>query len=104
MSWGNAGSPPYAATQKHPERQSRWLWWVYLGVGTLSWIGFVVVATKVRTRKFVSAAVVSTFLSGIAFAAYEIWPPADDVLQETDPEANVDLSSYNGIWVVAALW
>ena len=104
MSSGNAGSQGFMAGPGRQKRQSRWLWWVYLGAGTASCIGFIIVAGKVKSRKFVRAAAVSVVVCGIAFAAYGIWPPAEDVSPNADPNASVDLSTLNGDWVVLAVW
>ncbi len=74
-----------------PRRQSRWLWWVYLGWGTVSFIGLVIVAVKVQKLKFKRAAVISVVACGVGFASYVIWPPAEESACENKSETNRDL-------------
>ncbi len=104
MSSGNAGSPGFMTGPERQKRQSRWLWWVYLGWGMFSWVGFTIVALKVQTRRFVSAAVVSFVLCVTALAAAVIWPPAEELNENTNPDASGDPSTLNGGWVVLAVW
>jgi hypothetical protein len=104
MSSGNAGSQGFMAGPERQKRQSRWLWWVYLGWGMFSWVGFTIVAVKVQTRRFVRAAVVSFVLCVTALAAAVIWPSAEELNENTNPDATGDLSTLNGGWVVVAVW
>lgn len=104
MNSGKTGTEGFGVGPGWRKRRSRWLWWVYLGCGMLSCIGFTIVAVKVQNRKFVRAAVVSVVVCVVAFAAYGNWPPAEEANQKTNPDASGDLSAFNGGWVVVALW
>lgn len=88
-----------------PRRQSRWLWWVYLGLGAVSCIGFVIVAVKVQRRKFTWAAVISVVACGASFASYIVWPPAEESARENKSETDWDLGSISvSGWIFLAVW
>ena len=81
------------------------MWWVWLGMGLLSFIGFVVVALRVQNQKFRRAAVIASVSCAIAIGAYLIWPPVEATSESTSAEASSDsLAGTNGIWVVMAVW
>lgn len=87
------------------KRRSRWLWWVYLGAGLMSCIGFIVVAVKVRNRRFVRAAVVSVIACIMSFVIYDLWPP-DEVKPSAGVESSTDATATfsNGMWIVTGIW
>lgn len=88
-----------------PPRRSRWLWWVYLGFGIVSFIGFLIVAVKVQNRRFVRAAVISFVACAASFAAREIWPLAPDVSQNVTSEQSADLGSTSiSTWIIMGIW
>jgi hypothetical protein len=87
------------------ERRSRWLWWVYLGAGMVSCIGFIIVAVKVQKQKFVWAAVVSFVACAVGFVSYAIWPPVEQVSQNTSSELSTDLGTVStSIWIIMGIW
>jgi hypothetical protein len=80
------------------------MWWVWLGCGAFSFIGFWVVALRVRNRKYSGAAVIATVSSAIALGASLIWPPAE-TSKSTGADASSDsLASTTVTWVVMAVW
>lgn len=88
-----------------PKRRSRWLWWVYLGAGLVSCVGFIIVAVKVQKPKFVRAAVVSVVACVVGFASYAIWPPIEEVSQNTSSESSTDLGTFStSTWIIMGIW
>lgn len=88
-----------------PRRRSRWLWWVYLGAGLVSCIGFIIVAVKVPKRKFVRGAAVSFVACVVGFVSYEIWPPVEEASQTTRPGTSTDVATFtNSMWIITAIW
>ena len=88
-----------------PKRRSRWLWWVYLGAGLVSCIGFIIVAVKVQKRKFVRAAAVSVVACIVSFVSYEIWPPVEEASRTTSSESSTDVATFtNSIWIITGIW
>ena len=89
-----------------PKQRSRWMWWAWLGMGLLSFVGFVVVALRVQNRKFRRAAVIATVSCAIAFVAYLIWPPVVETTSESTAadESSDSLAGTNGLWVAMAVW
>jgi len=100
MSW-NPSVGPFA---KPPERKkSYWFWWVCLGVGILSFIGFIVIAFRIQTRRFVVAAVVALAAGAAAFAAAELDPTfnaADTASSDATGVGDLGI----GFWVIVAIW
>jgi hypothetical protein len=91
------------------EQRSRWMWGVWLGMGLLSFIAFVVVALRVQRgkfrRKFRRAAVIASVSCAISIGAYVIWPPVETTSKSTGTDASSDsLAGTNGVWVVMAVW
>ncbi|KRA37930.1 MULTISPECIES: hypothetical protein [unclassified Nocardioides] len=86
-------------------KRSRWLWWVYLGCGMMSFIGFVVVAVKVQNRKFAIGAGVSIVACLSGFAAYQLFPSDVTTSTNASTETSGDLSSHGaGVWIIMAIW
>ena len=105
MSWQNAGPPTFTAMPEPQKRQSRWLWWVFLGFGTVSCVGFIIVAIKVHNRKFVHAAMISVVAAAVCIGTVSIWPPVDEVSRTTrsDTSTEVGNASISG-WIIMAIW
>lgn len=81
------------------------MWWVRLGLGLLSFIGFVVVALRVRNQKFRRAASIASVSCAIAIAAYVIWPPVQTTNQSASAASSSDsLAGTNGMWVAMVVW
>jgi hypothetical protein len=101
--WGSTGTGGFPGQPQ--KRRSRWLWWVYLGAGTASCIGFIIVAVKVHNRKFVRAAVVSVVACIVGLVSYEIWPPVEEISQNTSSESSTDLGTFStSIWIIMGIW
>lgn len=92
------------SSQPPRRRKSRWLWWVWLGAGFLSFIGFVVVAFRVQNQKFRRAAMIATVSCALAWGVYLIWPPVDTTGQSAGDANSDSLAGTNGGWVVMAVW
>lgn len=84
------------------QRRSRWLWWVYLGAGLLSWVGFVIVAVKMQNRRFTRAAVIAILGAAASAVADRIWRSADDVGAKAGPQGATETTV--GTWIVLAIW
>lgn len=88
-----------------PGRRSRWLWWVYLGAGILSCIGFIIVAVKVRRRRFVTAAVISVVACTVSFASRQIWPLPPEVGQTVAAGQGADSGGGNvSTTIITVIW
>ena len=100
MSW----NPPVGPFAKPPEKKkSYWFWWVCLGLGIASFVGFIILAFKIQTRKFVVAAVVAIAASAAAFAAVELDPTFDTATSDSSDTTGVSDVGF-GFWVVVAIW
>jgi hypothetical protein len=101
----SSSTGPAGLFQQPPKQRSRWLWWVYLGCGMGSCIGFIIVAVKVQNRKFVRAAVVSVVSCIVGFVSYEIWPPVEEASQTTRSGSSTDVATFtNSMWIITAIW
>lgn len=71
----------------------------------LSCVGFIIVAVKVQTPKFVRAAVVSVVAFVVGLASYVIWPPIEEVSQNTSSESSTDLGTVStSTWIIMGIW
>jgi hypothetical protein len=87
-----------------PEKQkSYWFWWVCLGFGMVSCVGFVIAAFKIQTRRFVVAAVVAVVGSTAALGAAELDPSFNTTSTDTSETTNVSDLGF-GFWVVVVVW
>ncbi len=78
---------------------------MYLGVGMVSCIGFIIVAVKVQKRKFVRAAVVSFVACIVGLVSYGIWPPVEEASQNTSSESNTNLGTVStSTWIIMGIW
>lgn len=84
------------------QRRSRWLWWVYLGVGLLSWVGFLIVAVKMQNRRFTRAAVIAFMAAVACVVADQVWRSAEDVGATASPQDAA--TSTIGTWIVWVIW
>jgi hypothetical protein len=101
----SSSSGPGGFDQPPPKQRSRWLWWVVLGFGSASFIGFLIVAWKVRTPKFVRAAVVAFVGCGAGVASYAIWPPTVVPGPNASSEVSDEvITSANSLWIVGSIW
>jgi hypothetical protein len=90
----------------HPpeKKKSYWFWWVCLGFGMASCVGFVIAAFKIQTRKFVVAAVFAVTASTAAFAAAELFDPGLDTASSANSETTKVSDLGVGFWVVVVVW
>lgn len=108
---------PSAATEAVVSKRkgdNRWLWTVICLFGLLSFVPFVWAAVQVRTRRFVTAAIVNTVGSAAAFGAaslggiLESAERAQTLRESGVPDAVVDATVERGdawaYWVVVAVW
>ena len=101
----SSGTGPGGFYGLPPKQRSRWLWWVVLGFGSFSFIGFLIAAWKVRTPKFVRAAVIACVACGTGLASYSIWPPVEVAGPKTSSGVSDEvITSGNGVWIVVAIW
>lgn len=99
-----SGNPPVGPFTKPPEKKkSYWLWWVCLGLGIVSFVGFIIVAFKIQTRRFVVAAVVAIAASAAAIAAVELDPTFNTTTTDSSDTTGVSDVGF-GFWVVLAIW
>ena len=78
---------------------------MYLGCGVGSCIGFIIVAVRVQTWKFVRAAIISVVACAVGFASNAIWPPVEDVNQNTGSRSSTDLDATStSTWIIMVIW
>lgn len=101
MSTHQATGPFAKPPEKH---KSYWFWWVCLGFGMASCVGFVIAAFQIQTRKFAVAAVVSVLASTAAFAAMQLFDPGLDPAVDASSDSTESSDLSLGVWVVVVVW
>lgn len=88
------------------KRNSRWRWWVFLGFGLLGCVGFLIIAFRVQSRKFWTAATVASIGSAVCWLAMALSGDTSDSAATTAASKSSDTASGGG-WgagITMAVW
>lgn len=83
-------------------KNSRWRWWVFLGFGGLGFIGFFIVAFRVQTKKFWTAAFVAGVGSAAAWVVSGLNEQAGGTTTTTAASSGAASSLVSGVLI--AIW
>lgn len=88
------------------KRNGRWRWWVFLGFGLLGCVGFLIIAFRVQSRKFWTAATVASIGSAACWLTMALSGETGDSAATTAASKSSDTASGGG-WgagVTMAIW
>jgi DNA uptake protein ComE-like DNA-binding protein len=94
------------ADKEWRKRNGRWRWWVFLGFGFLGCVGFLIVAFRVQSKKFWTAATVASIGSAACWVAMTLSGETSDTATSAAASKTTDSTSGGG-WgagVTMAIW
>lgn len=90
MTYSNGSSNSRLSSRAWRIRHSAWMLAVFFGVGVLSFIGFLYVAIRIKTKKWWIVAGATAALSGVGMALMELYTRTDPEGQSQDVPGSAD--------------
>lgn len=102
MSFATSSPNALLADKEWRRKNSRWRWWVFLGFGLLGCVGFLIVAFRVQSRKFWTAAAIASIGSAVCALVAALAEPTDGAATTTTASADAGSDLVGGVAI--AVW